>query len=260
VCLTRKKKHGVYLEEKDRTEISDIAFANPLSCLFPPTVTGMTSRPTILADVFGSGRSKRVCSYKVTQNGCYPKSSTRNYQGIQNQLCGFLESLLLPEGYPDTVSPEYAEFQFWDSVQALCSYLRGMLCTRALLLGVGVGVDGASATSAALQWVLMDGVGHIGGMLFAWTHGACFGQNVRKWRLFADCINDIGLTLELVAPLFPDHFLAFASLGCACRAMCGVAGGATRCVLSAHFAKADNLAGSFYRRDWAGFLCCKLFL
>ena len=32
-----------------------------------------------------------------------------------------------------------AGFQAWDSVQALCSYVRGMLTSQALLAGVGVG-------------------------------------------------------------------------------------------------------------------------
>ena len=45
----------------------------------------------------------------------------------------------LPEGYPDSVSPDYLAFQAWDSVQALCSYVRGMICSQAILQGIGVG-------------------------------------------------------------------------------------------------------------------------
>ena len=206
----------------------------------------MPRKGLVFQEVHGRGQSKRVEVFNLTAHGCtLDQGQTKQFQQSSWFHCigVFLESLLLPEGFPDSVRPEYAEFQFWDSVQALCSYLRGMLCTRALLLGVGVGLEGSSATSAAIQWVLMDGVGSFGGMLFAWVNGARFGVNVRKWRLFADCINDVGLTLELVAPLVgPDLFLVFASLGCACRAMCGVAAGATRVVLSAHFAKSDNLA------------------
>lgn len=32
-----------------------------------------------------------------------------------------------------------AGFQAWDTVQALCSYVRGMLSSQAILKGVGVG-------------------------------------------------------------------------------------------------------------------------
>ena len=45
----------------------------------------------------------------------------------------------LPEGYPDSVTPDYLAFQAWDSVQALCSYVRGMICSQAILQGIGVG-------------------------------------------------------------------------------------------------------------------------
>ena len=152
-----------------------------------------------------------------------------------------LQSMFLPEGYPDSVTPDYLSFQVWDSVQALSSYLRGMLCTQALLIGVGVGVEGASATSAAVTWVLRDGAGMLGSVLFAWLYAANFGLNIRKWRLFADIINDIGLTLELFAPIFPEYFLLIASLGSVCKAMCGVSAGATRSALSLHFARTENV-------------------
>ena len=45
----------------------------------------------------------------------------------------------MPEGYPDSVTPDYLAFQAWDSIQALCSYVRGMICSQAILQGIGVG-------------------------------------------------------------------------------------------------------------------------
>ncbi len=45
----------------------------------------------------------------------------------------------MPEGYPDSVTPDYLEFQTWDSIQALMSYVRGMLCSQAIMTGIGVG-------------------------------------------------------------------------------------------------------------------------
>jgi hypothetical protein len=102
----------------------------------------------------------------------------------------------------------------WDTLQAVSSYLRGLLCTQALLVGVGVGSSDASATSATLQWILRDGGGMIGGMLFAWSQSSNFGFNIKQWRLFADVVNDIGLTLELLSPLFHrDYFVWFACAG-----------------------------------------------
>ena len=47
--------------------------------------------------------------------------------------------LFLPDGYfHNRLAPEYLTFQVYDTLQALCSYLRGVLCTRAVLIGMGV--------------------------------------------------------------------------------------------------------------------------
>lgn len=101
----------------------------------------------------------------------------------------------------------------------------------------------ASVTSATLNWVLRDGVGMAGGLFFAWWGARSFGANLRGWRLFADVINDVGLTLELVSPLFPrEYFWLFLAGGCICRSICGVSGGATRAALMNHFARAGNVS------------------
>ena len=118
-----------------------------------------------------------------------------------------------------------------------------MLCLQTILKGVGVGNESASSTSAAISWVLKDGVGMFGGILFAWYSATSFQYDVKFWRLFADTINDIGLTLELVSSIFgEEYFLLIACAGCICRAMCGVAAGATRAAMTSHFALQNNFA------------------
>jgi hypothetical protein len=47
--------------------------------------------------------------------------------------------MFLPAGYPESVSEDYLMFQFWDTIQAMCSYLRGVLATQSVLESVGVG-------------------------------------------------------------------------------------------------------------------------
>jgi hypothetical protein len=104
-----------------------------------------------------------------------------------------------------------------------------------LLHGMGVGDQQATASSAAVQWALRDGAGMFGGIWFTYLFSSRFGGAIKQWRLFADCINDLGLTLELLAPLFPQHFLLVACAGTLCRSLCGVAAGATRASLMQHF-------------------------
>ncbi|GMF24022.1 unnamed protein product [Phytophthora lilii] len=151
--------------------------------------------------------------------------------------------MFLPAGYPDSVSEDYLAFQGWDTLQAMCSYLRGVLATQSVLQSVGVGDDKATPLAAALQWVLRDGSGMIGGLTFAYLVGPKFDVNVKRWRLFADVINDVGLTLDMVAPYFPQHLVTeVLCVSSVCKTMCGVAAGATRSSLMTHFAKRDNMA------------------
>lgn len=42
-------------------------------------------------------------------------------------------------GYPDTVSPDYAAYQVWDTVQAFASSMTSALATEAVLKSAGVG-------------------------------------------------------------------------------------------------------------------------
>ncbi|NWV42296.1 RUS1 protein, partial [Grantiella picta] len=67
------------------------------------------------------------------------------------------QRLLLPQGFPDSVSPDYLRYQCWDSLQALCSSLASSLSTRAVLQAVGVGDSAANLTGAALTWLLRGG-------------------------------------------------------------------------------------------------------
>ncbi|TMW66928.1 hypothetical protein Poli38472_012044 [Pythium oligandrum] len=159
-----------------------------------------------------------------------------------NGLTRELKEMFLPAGYPDSVSEDYLTFQFWDTMQAMCSYLRGVLATQSVLQSVGVGDDKATPLAAALQWVLRDGSGMIGGLTFAYVVGPKFDMNVKRWRLFADVINDVGLTLDMIAPYFPSLVTEILCVSSVCKTMCGVAAGSTRSSLMTHFAKRDNMA------------------
>lgn len=100
----------------------------------------------------------------------------------------------------------------------------------------------ATPLAATVQWVLRDGASMLGGLVFAWWGGTRFDPDVKSWRLFADLINDVGLTIDMFAPLAGPWFLHVACVGSVCRALCGVAAGSVRSSITAHFARADNLA------------------
>ena len=153
-----------------------------------------------------------------------------------------LTRLFLPRG---ELPPDYLAFQALDSLQALCSYLRGVLTLNATLTGLGVGKGAeSSALAATLALLLKDASSHVASLTFSFFAAMRLDSEVRAWRLFADVANDIGLTLELFAPLVPSHFLALSCAANAAKAVCGVAAGATKVAVSAHFARAAALSSA----------------
>ncbi|GAB0202370.1 RUS family member 1 [Grus japonensis] len=150
--------------------------------------------------------------------------------------------VLLPQGYPESVSPDYLQYQCWDALQALCSTLAGALATRAVLQAVGVGDSAATVTGATVTWVLRDGVGIVTRITFAWIQGSRLDCEAKQWRLAADALNDAALVLELLAPAWPRAGPALLALAAAAKCIVGVAGGATRAALAVHQARRDNVA------------------
>jgi hypothetical protein len=134
-------------------------------------------------------------------------------------------------------------YQIFDSLQGLCSYLRGVVSTSALLTAAGVGNAEATAMSAAMIWAMRDGLGMVGGLLFSYSTSSLFDSYVKEFRLFADIINDVGLTLDMVAPYAgPDRVLYVTSMGTICKVMCGIAAGATKGSITQHFCLRGNMA------------------
>ncbi|TNN70062.1 RUS1 family protein C16orf58 [Liparis tanakae] len=159
-----------------------------------------------------------------------------------NSIVGVFKSVFLPQGYPESVSGDYLQYQFWDTVQAFASSLSGTLATQASLRGVGVGNQEATVAAATVTWLLRDGTGMLGRILFAWQKGSKLDSEAKKWRLFADVLNDIAMFMEILAPYFPACFTLIVCTAGIFKSLVGVAGGATRAALTVHQARRDNMA------------------
>jgi hypothetical protein len=180
--------------------------------------------------------------------------SRRNDEEVKEALDGASDSTLkagfysvfCPRSfYKGKLAQGYARFQSFDTLQALCSYLRGVLCTQALLKGLGVGSSEASAGAAALTFITKDGAGMLGSLGLAWGCSESFGRRVKAWRLFADITNDVALAIDLYAPRFApsNTFVTLVCVSSVLKAWCGVSAGATRAAITAHFAvNAEDIA------------------
>jgi hypothetical protein len=154
-----------------------------------------------------------------------------------------LLSTFLPAGYPNSVRPEYLSYQAWDSIQCISSSIRNVMTSKGLLQKAGVGSAEASALSAAIIFSCNDGIGMIGSLLFAYCYSNNFEVYVKEWRLFADVLNNVGLSLDLIIPLLPSsYYILFTSLSTLSKACCGLIAGATKARISSHFAYKGHLA------------------
>ncbi|KAJ7512320.1 vitamin B6 photo-protection and homoeostasis-domain-containing protein [Mycena galericulata] len=173
---------------------------------------------------------------------------------LQVRFLDFAAKVFLPAGYPASVSPVHAihRYQIFSSLQAFCSSLAGLLSSRALLEGFGVGKADASATHAMLLTVLQDFFSRITTICAAYMVGPSLSPEAKTFRLVADISNDAAIVLDTLSPLFissairiqlPGVRIAALCLSGAMRALCAIAAGGSRAALTVHFATPTTGAG-----------------
>ncbi|XP_061444808.1 RUS family member 1 isoform X3 [Rhineura floridana] len=188
---------------------------------------------------YGSQRAQRYQALPDGRLSCVPD---RPENGGYHSLRDIFMSVFLPQGYPESVSPDYLAYQIWDTVQAFASSITGTLATQAVLKGVGVGDETSTVAAATVTWILKDGTGMLGRILFAWSKGSKLDCDAKQWRLFADVLNDVAILMEILAPAFPACFTLIVCVSGFFKCIVGVAGGATRAALTMHQARRDNMA------------------
>ncbi|PSR88393.1 Protein root UVB sensitive like [Actinidia chinensis var. chinensis] len=203
--------------------------------------TGEESTEFIVVEEWsGSSSTKLNRTATITSS---PSSIAIRRSGSRfNQISRRVLQAFVPEGFPGSVTPDYVPFQTWDLLQGLSTYIRTMLSTQALLSAIGVGEKSATVIGATFQWFLRDLTGMLGGILFTFYQGSNLDSNAKMWRLIADLMNDLGMLMDLVSPLFPSAFVFIVCLGSLSRSFTGVASGATRAALTQHFALQNNAA------------------
>ncbi|KAK7059840.1 vitamin B6 photo-protection and homoeostasis-domain-containing protein [Favolaschia claudopus] len=179
-------------------------------------------------------------------------SASHTKNSFYTQLVDFAVKVFLPEGYPNSVSGDYLQYQVFNALQAFCSSLAGLLSSRALLEGFGVGNANASATHALLLTVLQDFFSRITTICAAYIVGPSLSPEAKTFRLLADVCNDAAIILDTLSPLFnspalpiklPGARVAALCLSGALRAMCGIAAGGSKAALTMHFATPVSGAG-----------------
>ncbi|KAF9886230.1 hypothetical protein FE257_011953 [Aspergillus nanangensis] len=161
---------------------------------------------------------------------------------VNNPIATYIYSA--PPEHPQDDQGRRGRIDKMDSLQAFSSSIAGLLSSRAVLQGVGVGNANASPTSALLLHILQDTSGRIATILFAHRVGTALEPECKMYRLAADIFNDAAMVLDCLSPMIPAGIprVAVLSMAGVLRALCGVAGGSSKASLSAHFSRWGNLA------------------
>ncbi len=97
-------------------------------------------------------------------------------------------------------------------------------------------------------WAVRDGLGMIGGLVFSYIASPHFDAHVKEFRLLADVLADVGMTLDMALPILlkqswfstshllspaisaylPSSYLVLTSMSTLCKVACGMAAGATK--------------------------------
>lgn len=148
--------------------------------------------------------------------------------------------LMLPEGYPGSVSGDYLEYSLWRAAQGIASQISGILSTQAMLYAIGLG-KGAIPTAAAVNWVLKDGIGYLSKILLS-KYGRHFDVNPKGWRLFADLLENSAYGMEILTPVFPQAFVFIGAVAGSGRSAAALIQAATKSCFYAGFAVHRNFA------------------
>ncbi|KAJ7484235.1 vitamin B6 photo-protection and homoeostasis-domain-containing protein [Mycena latifolia] len=179
-------------------------------------------------------------------------TTSHSQQTPQVRLMEFAAKVFLPAGYPASVSPDYLRYQVFNALQAFCSSLAGLISSRAILEGFGVGKADASPTHAVLLTVLQDFFSRVTTICAAYVVGPSLSPEAKTFRLLADVANDAAIVLDTLSPLFnspalpvrlPGLRIAALCLSGALRALCGIAAGGSKAALTVHFATPISGAG-----------------
>ncbi|TYJ23078.1 hypothetical protein E1A91_A08G166900v1 [Gossypium mustelinum] len=205
---------------------------------------GETEEDDVVWEVRGSKWTKLIPNFSddafVVSNGISNLTKLLSLSTLWGQCRDLVMRLLLPEGFPDSVTSDYLDYSLWRGVQGVASQVSGVLATQALLYAVGLG-KGAIPTAAAINWVLKDGIGYLSKIMLS-KYGRHFDVNPKGWRLFADLLENAAFGLEILTPSFPHLFVLIGAIAGAGRSAATLIQAATRSCFYAGFAAQRNFA------------------
>ncbi|AQK86052.1 Protein root UVB sensitive 6 [Zea mays] len=156
------------------------------------------------------------------------------------EIMSFIRSYVVPEGFPDSVTPSYVPYMTWRALKHFFGGAMGVFTTRTLLNSVGVSQSRAASGAVAINWILKDGAGRVGKMLFA-RQGKKFDYDLKQLRFSGDLLMELGAGIELATAAFPQLFLPMACIANVVKNVAAVTSTSTRTPIYKAYAKGENI-------------------
>ncbi|CAA7396567.1 unnamed protein product [Spirodela intermedia] len=181
----------------------------------------------------GSGKLRRGTSVKAISLQHSPMAPV-------DELVSFIRSYVVPEGFPHSVPPSYVPYMTWRALKYFFGGAMSVFTTQTLLSSVGVSRNTAASGAVAINWILKDGAGRVGKMLFA-RQGKKFDYDLKQLRFAGDLLMELGAGVELVTAAVPHLFLPLACAANVAKNVAAVTSTSTRTPIYKAFAKGENI-------------------
>ncbi|KAJ8445811.1 hypothetical protein Cgig2_027892 [Carnegiea gigantea] len=175
------------------------------------------------------------------------------------QIASFVRSYVVPEGFPDSVTPAYVPYMTWRALKHFFGGAMGVFTTQTLLTSVGVSRNKATPGAVAINWILKDGAGRVGKMLFA-RQGKKFDYDLKQLRFAGDLLMELGAGIELATSAVPQLFLPLACAANVAKNVGAVTSTSTRTPIYKAFAKGENIGDVTAKGECVGNIADLLFI
>lgn len=166
--------------------------------------------------------------------------SLQTPQAPLEEFMAFIRSYVVPEGFPDSVTPSYVPYMTWRALKHFFGGAMGVFTTQTLLNSVGVSKHRTTPGAVAINWILKDGAGRVGKMLYA-RQGKKFDYDLKQLRFAGDLLMELGAGVELATAVVPQFFLPLACAANVAKNVGAVTSTSTRTPIYKAFAKGENI-------------------
>ena len=160
---------------------------------------------------------------------------------VSSGFARLFRGLCLPVGYPESATANYSLFVRYNLIQVSLISVTRILSTQAMLLAVGMGQAGALPMAAVVNWLLKDGLGHLGSILVGTRINTKFDSDPKRYKFLSVFLGQCANFLGILSLSRPGMFLVFTSLSSALSRIGTLAVTASRARIYEDFSLQGNL-------------------